>query len=205
MVVASMALVAMLGCRHDGSLLIATRPDPNNARASGSIVAPKCQVLPNTCRRKDQPPLKARLVDCPSPRNSDGTLKCLPPPPPNEPGHTLLFSYWDFGVQAMAGRLLGHSWWRWEGGGSFEACDEFDVRVVVFHDRTVREVTAKYPTIKGKSDYRIVSRESALRFIEEVLAELTPGEYIETRRLLEHTRSMILDCLPIKLTDSRLF
>ena len=115
----------------------------------------------------------------------------------------MLFHYDDFGPQAMAGELLGQSWWSWEAGGSFEPCDAFDVRVAVHAKQAAQWVTARYPTVRGESDVRIVARADALLFLDAKIAELLampkgPDEYDfgPLRRDLERTRATILACLP---------
>jgi hypothetical protein len=99
--------------------------------------------------------------------------------------------------------LLGDAWWSWEAGGSFEPGDEFDVRVVVYQGRTLDEVKERYPTVKGKGDYRLIQRDEAIRYLDDNIAELAamskdPGEHDfgPLRRDLEETRSTIVECLP---------
>jgi hypothetical protein len=174
------------------------------ARAAKATPTPpgRCRELPDD-RRSPWPGAAARAADCPSPRNSDGTLKRLPDAPSSEPGHTLLFRHADFGPPSLQKGLLGPDWWSWEGGGSFEPCDEFDVRVVVHDGRSLAEVEARFPTIKGKSDYRLITRDDALRHLDASIAELAaeptgPEEYDfgPLRRELEQTRRLIHSCLP---------
>lgn len=134
--------------------------------------------------------------------NSDGTRKRLPPSAPSEPGHALVLRYDDFGPQAMAGQLLGADWWSWEPGGSFEPGDAFDVRVVVYRDRPPAEVVARYPTIRGESDHRLVERAAALRFLDVQLAELRAmsaaddgSDFGRLAEQLRQTRRTIVECL----------
>jgi hypothetical protein len=103
----------------------------------------------------------------------------------------------------MAGKLLGAAWWSWESGGSYEPCDEFDVRVAVYDARAADEAKLRYPTVRGESDYRLVERNEAVRFLTAEIADLStapfePGEYDfgPLRRMLERTRATILTCLP---------
>jgi hypothetical protein len=110
--------------------------------------------------------------------------------------------YDDFGPQAMAGQLLGADWWSWEPGGSFEPGDAFDVRVVVYRDRPPAEVVARYPTIRGESDHRLVERAAALRFLDVQLAELRAmsaaddgSDFGRLAEQLRQTRRTIVECL----------
>lgn len=131
---------------------------PDAASASrGAVPLSRCRALPPDTR----PP----NPDFPSLRNPDHTLKRLPPGPPGHPGTTVLFRYFDFGPQSVHNGLLGHEWWSWEAGGSFEPGDVFDVRVVVYQKRTKKKVAAEYPTVRGKSDYRLIDRKAALAYL----------------------------------------
>lgn len=126
-------------------------------------------------------------------KNSDGSPKRLPPGPPSEPPFTLVLAYDDFGPQVLAGQLLGPEWWSWEAGGSWEPDDAFDVRVVVFRGRTRAQVATRYPTVKDRSDYRLVPLRDALRFLDEALAD--PDVPATLRDRLRRTRTRIVDAL----------
>lgn len=196
-VLAVVVLGAILGC---------SKVAPTNGAAARTTAvegaADRCRELPLE-PRGPWPGKKARATDCASPRNSDGTSKRLPSAPPSEKGRVVLFRYEDFGPQAMAGQLIGSQWWSWEAGGSFEPCDEFDVRVVAFDARAAQQAKQRYPTVRGESDYRLVERNEAIRFLDAQLAELAtfpagPDEYdfAPLRRELERTRATIVACLP---------
>jgi hypothetical protein len=103
--------------------------------------------------------------------NSDGSPKKLPPGPPSEPPYTLVLDYYDFGPQALSFGLIGMSWWQWEGGGSWEPGDSFDVRVVVYRGRSREEVERAYPTVRDRSDYRLVPYEDAMDFFGVALRD----------------------------------
>lgn len=142
-------------------------------------------------------------IDFPSPTNSDHTPKCSPEASPADPGHTVLFTIGDFGPPSMQLGLVGTEWWSWEAGGSFEPGDRFDVRVVVYQGRSHAEVEKRYPTVRGKSDHRLLSREAALRYLDAKIVELGqmprgPDEYDfgPLKKELEGTRATILGCLP---------
>ena len=162
-----------------------------------------CTRLLGSCPARPRPPAAVRAADFPAPRNSDGTIKSLSPAPPNEAGHTLVLCFDDFGPPSLQEGLVGSEWWSWEAGGSFEPGDSFDVRVVVFSGRTDAEVQARYTTVKGISDYRRLSRDAALGYLDEKIAELgslppDPDEYDfgPLKRRLEATRGVIRECLP---------
>lgn len=123
------------------------------------------------------------------PRSSDGSPQILPPGPPSRPPHTLVLAYHDFGPQVLAAERLGMEWWQWEGGGSWELDDAFDVRVVVYRGMTLAEVQAEYPTVVGEADYRYVSYDEAVAYLDRSLAEIAGdpsllrlhGELLATR------------------------
>ena len=88
-------------------------------------------------------------------------------------------------------------------GSPGEPGDEFDIRVVVPLGVTEKEVQDRYPTIRGRSDYRIVSRDVAILYLDRKITELRnspvgPKEYDfgPLRLKLQDTRSIILGCLP---------
>lgn len=102
----------------------------------------------------------------------------------------------------MAGTLLGSDWWSWEPGGSFEPKDAFDVRVVVYRNRAPAEVEARYPTVRGESDHRLVEHGAALRYLDAQLAELKAmaaaddgSDFGRLAEQLRGTRGTIVECL----------
>jgi hypothetical protein len=105
-------------------------------------------------------------------RNSDGSPQVLPPGPPSRSPYTIVLAYDDFGPQAMAFGLIGMDWWQWEGGGSWEPGDRFDVRVVVYRGMTLAAVEAEYPTVEGRADYRYVSFDDAMEYFALNMAEI---------------------------------
>jgi hypothetical protein len=106
----------------------------------------------------------------PEPRNSDGTPQYVIPLP-SSPGAVVL-DYRDFGSQARAIDLLGHEWWSWEAGGSFEADDFFDVHVVVYRGRTLDDIERAYPTIEKLQDYRYVAYDDAMAWLDRNFDDL---------------------------------
>lgn len=129
-------------------------------------------------------------------RNSDGSLQVLPPGPPSRPPHTLVLAYDDFGPQALAGTLIGAEWWQWEGGGSWEPGDRFDVRVVVYRGLSLAAVEAEYPTVEGRADYRYVSYDDAMAYFERGLAEVEGEPLLERlHEQLTATRARIRGAL----------
>lgn len=123
----------------------------------------------------DAPP---RSSDLPEPGdselNSNGTPKTLPPGPPDLPGQTLQLDYWDFGPSAASGGLLGMPCWQWARCCCSELGDRYDVRVVVYRNLDLAQVEQRYPTVPGRSDFRLVSYDDALRYLDEHI------EYLES-------------------------
>ncbi|NOU30842.1 MAG: hypothetical protein HOO96_23330 [Polyangiaceae bacterium] len=178
-----------VGCSH---------PVPTSSSAAEASVTPasagRCDAFRPAC------PVS---IDFPSATNSDHTPKCFPEASPVDPGHTVLFTVGDFGPPSMQLGLVGTEWWSWEAGGSFEPGDRFDVRVVVYQGRSLAEVEKRYPTVRGTSDYRPLSREAALRYLDAKIDELGqmprgPDEYDfgPLKKELEGTRATIVGCLP---------
>ncbi|APR82848.1 Hypothetical protein A7982_08197 [Minicystis rosea] len=148
---------------------------------------------------------KNAFRDCdPARKNSDGTPKRAPAGPPSHPPETLVLAYDDFGPPAAAWELIGSQWWAWEGGGSWERCDDFDIRVVVFRGVPRKQVEMKFPSAQSKADlvergladYRYVEHKKALAYLDHVLAEIagTP-ELASMAESLRATRRRIVDAL----------
>lgn len=150
-------------------------------------------------------------VACPTPAqlNSDRTPTCFPEAPALDVGHAVVFALDDFGPPSLQKGLVGDGWWAWEAGGSFAPTDTFDIRVVVFQGRSKQDLLKAFPTVKGKSDYRFLSRERALQYLDGALAELalpedpsdlkegeTSFDFQPLVAQLRATRSNILSCLP---------
>lgn len=184
--------------------IAATRSGPALERMSSKVCIPLVMAPPpvvDRCRELPQLP-EVRPCDCSEPYNSDGSPKRLPPAPLREPGQlATLFRLDDFGPPSMRPGELGDAWWSWEGGGSWQMCDEFDIRVVVYHGTARDRVAARYPTIKNQSDYRLIERDAALQYLDEQIAylaskprELGDYDFGPLRRDLEKTRHTILRC-----------
>jgi len=130
---------------------------------------------------------------CAGERNSDGSPKRLAYAAPEQPGHTAIFDYDDFGPQGASHGLVGFAWWQWERGGSWEICDSFDVRVVVYRGRTRAQVEAAYPVVRWKSDYRYVEYRRAIGYLDRTLAEIGGDPALaQLRQDLTRTRGEIV-------------
>lgn len=141
----------------------------------------------------DGPPAVAPVVA----RNSDGSPQVLPPGPPARPPHTLVLRYDDFGPPSLASALLGSEWWQWEGGGSWEPGDAFDVRVVVYRGISRAEVEAEYRTIEGRADYRHVRYDDAMAHLERAMAEIEGDPTLRgLHEELAATRARVRQALP---------
>ena len=172
--------------------------------AHSTVLAAIASLLPAcTDGRGASEPPASKPADAPA-RNSDGSLQVLPPGPPSRPPHAVVLAYDDFGPQVLAGELLGPEWWQWEAGGSWALDDRFDVRVVVYRGMTLAEAQAEYPTVEGRADYRHVSYDDAMAFLERALVE-TDGEP-SLRRLHEElaaTRAWVRQSLGAARPDPR--
>jgi hypothetical protein len=134
-----------------------------------------------------------------SSRNSNGTLRDFPPVA-DLAGKALVFSYSDFGPQALADRFLGLDCYPFGQCCCMELGDRFDVRVVVVRGLSIAEARGKYPTGPSSGDFRIVTRDAALAFLSESLRELeasAPDDRIPTlEATLRATRARIETSLP---------
>lgn len=175
-----------------------------SSRGAGSVVLPTEPVR----SREDGPAAAAGTSasrDCDEARaNSDGTPKRAAAGPASRPPETLVLAYGDFGPQASAFELLGFEWWGWEGGGSWEMCDSFDIRVVVFKGAPLGVVKERYPsaiskadlTERGLADYRYVEHKAALAHIDRELAEIAGAqELAQMAETLRATRRRIVEGL----------
>jgi hypothetical protein len=188
-------------------------PEPETPREFVAIPAPGEASSKSALTWQVPPAGECRVyrVECSSKPalNSDHTPQCFPEAPALDVGHTVVFSIDDFGPASLQEGLVGNTWWAWESGGSFAPTDTFDIRVVVFQGRSEQDLVKAYPTIEGKSDYRFLSRERALQYLDSALAELAlpedqsdlkPGEnpfdFQPLMAQLRATRSNILSCLP---------
>ncbi len=134
-------------------------------------------------------------------KNSDGSPRTAPPGPPSSPPEALVFRYDDFGPQASAGKLIGQGWWSWEGGGSWQQCDDFDIRVVVYRGVSLEAVEARYPSARSKADlvergladYRYVEYGEVIRHLDEEIRFLAGDAVLERLRdELRATRERIV-------------
>jgi hypothetical protein len=194
-------------------LLSCGTPDPESPSQVVSLPAP--DVAPSNSALTGQVPpageCRVYRVECPSTAslNSDRTPKCFPEAPALDVGHAVVFAIDDFGPPSLQKGLVGNAWWAWESGGSFAPTDSFDIRVVVSQGRSKQDLAKAYPTLEGKSDYRFLSRERALKYLDGALAELAipeaqsdlkegenPFDFQPLMEQLRATRSNILSCLP---------
>ena len=102
-----------------------------------------------------------------------------------------VFDYDDFGPQVLAYKTIGFQWYQWNSVGD---CDpnKFDiVKVVVFWDEPLKKIKNKYLVDpKKKKDYRYLSYEKAMEYIEKTIDEI-PGSMnlIKTRDKLRLLKS----------------
>ncbi|MBL4683535.1 MAG: serine/threonine protein kinase [Nannocystaceae bacterium] len=133
-----------------------------------------------------------KLRPTPSPLNSDGLPQAFPAGLPDLPGRTFTLSYDDFGPQSAAFELIGMRWWQWESGGSWDNDDDFEIPVIVYRGIDRDAVEARYPTVRGKSDYRLVAYDDALRHLDSLLATQKDSGLHEPGATLGKTRERIV-------------
>lgn len=107
----------------------------------------------------------------------------------------LVLKYSDFGTFSLCEELIGQDWWQWQGHGDSTPRD-YDIKVVVFRNIDISKVKKIYPVIpEKKQDYRYVSYERALEFLEKTINELNALEeplFIQMADGLKKTREKIM-------------
>lgn len=147
------------------------------------------------------PPVVAATQREPAPpaqslHNSDGSLRRFPAPAPDLPGRMHVYTYGDFGPQALASQLLGSEVYTFGPQCCFEPDDEFDVRVVVYAATTTEEAARRrYPSGPTLGDHRIVGAAAALAFVEDNLRELQGWPAEDRIPTLEQTLAATRDRL----------
>ncbi len=136
--------------------------------------------------------------------NSDGTLRSLAPYHASLPALTLVLDDDDLGPRAMSAGLIGDEPYAWPPrstnggacGGCAEPGDRWDVHVVVFRGAGLL-VGAWYPTVPGRSDYRLVTLAAARAHLDaeiDGLRDVDPiedGILVALRSRLEETRARL--------------
>lgn len=108
------------------------------------------------------------------------------------PAKTIVLKYSDFGPAAAAYNIIGSNWWQWVGCPCSEPGDmeEYDIKVVVFHDIPLRQVRKTYPVLEEKlQDFRYLPYAKAMEYLEKHIqenfsAEMTQGLQ-QTKYLIE--------------------
>lgn len=99
---------------------------------------------------------------------------------------SIVFDYDDFGPQALAYQTIGFQWYQWNSTGGSDPTKLDVIKVVVYWNEPVEKVKEKYPVNpKKKKDYRYLSFESAIKYLNSAIAEMPDGEnLIDTRNRL---------------------
>ena len=68
----------------------------------------------------------------------------------------------------MSFELLGQGWWSWESSGSSNINRLYPIKVVVYSNKTLKQIKSQYPVIPiKKQDYRYISLEQANRYLNK--------------------------------------
>lgn len=101
--------------------------------------------------------------------------------------------YRSFGPQVMAYETLGFEWWQWQPNGDSRP-REYDINVVVYCNLSTEQVARLYPVVPtAEQDYRYITYDRALRYLDEKLREDILPEIADELRA---TRRKILERLP---------
>lgn len=108
-----------------------------------------------------------------------------------EKSNTLSLNYRAFGPQAMAYEIIGNEWWQWQKSGGDDPTKSFDIKVIVYRDASVAELTERFPLIPEKFiDSRYLKYEDAIVYLDKHIAEnATP----ELTRRLAGTRAKLVE------------
>ena len=86
-------------------------------------------------------------------------------------GGEIILPYSAFGPQAAAHELIGMEWWQWESHGDDKDRD-YPIKVVVFWDQTLEEISKVHPVDKMKlQDFRYVECSKAVLHMERIIKE----------------------------------
>ena len=100
--------------------------------------------------------------------------------------------YTSFGPQAVAFKFLGTQWAEWQSHRGTSPTD-WDVRIVVHCHASADEVALLYPDDqKANRDYRYITYDSALTYLDDVIREDFDPELTEKLRA---TRKEIVERL----------
>ena len=103
---------------------------------------------------------------------------------------TLSLNYAAFGPQAMAHEVIGYQWWQWQSSGGETLAEDYDIKVIIYRDSTVQELTKRFPLIKAKRmDPRYLKYEHAIAYLDKHIAEDVVPEISEQ---LRSTRAKLL-------------
>lgn len=82
-------------------------------------------------------------------------------------GTVVVLSYHELGPQVAVHELIGYEWYQWNSHGDSDPNKEADVKVVVYRDIPLEKVKEMYPVIVGKQDYRYLSYEAAINYLNK--------------------------------------
>lgn len=117
----------------------------------------------------------------------------------NSRTETLILSYSAFGPQAMAFETIGYEWYQRNRVGNCDPNAPQDyVRVVIYRYISLQEAKRRYPVVMEKQDYRYLSYEDALAYLDEqekVVSEIEEMSDSDLIRQFKETRESILTAL----------
>lgn len=85
----------------------------------------------------------------------------------------LVLNYSDFGPPSLSEGLIGQDWWQWKEYKDSRS-GVYDIKVVVYRGFKLQDAQKQYPTIpKINQDYRYISYDKAIAFLNDSIEELT--------------------------------
>ena len=84
---------------------------------------------------------------------------------------TLSLNYLAFGPQNTAFEVIGNQWWQWQEGPGDTPPSDFDIKVVVYRNVSVEELTERFPLIEAKRmDSRYLKFDDAIAYLDKQIA-----------------------------------
>jgi hypothetical protein len=91
----------------------------------------------------------------------------------------------------VAYETIGYQWYQWNSSGDSDPDKTCDIKVVVYWNESVDVIKEKYPVDpKGKEDYRYLTYEAAVKYLDAAIAEMPDAKnLIATRNQLRKPRN----------------
>ncbi len=104
-------------------------------------------------------------------------------------GNALSLNYRAFGPESAASEIIGKQHWQWKAGPEGAAPESFDIKVIVYRDATVAELTEDFPLIETKRmDPRYLEYDDAIAYLDK---QISVNAHPEVTTTLKATRAKL--------------